>query len=50
MAAPISLSPNYCGIRISGEDALFHNEWNSLEDIILDDITEVPFYLDKKTT
>jgi hypothetical protein len=30
--APISFSPNFCGICIFGRNQLFVGEWNSLED------------------
>ncbi len=35
MAAPISLSENFRGVRDFGEDTLIHNKWNSLEDNML---------------
>jgi hypothetical protein len=35
MAVPISLSPNFCEVRFSGQNALFHLKWKSLEDVAL---------------
>jgi len=35
MAAPISLSPNFCEVQFFGENQLFRQQWNSLEDIAL---------------